>query len=41
VVNRVICSVFVSGSTLSVHACHPRGALSAPGLTGCPAGSRE
>jgi len=36
VVNRVTCSVPVSGSTLYVHACHPRGALPAPGLAGCP-----
>jgi hypothetical protein len=36
VVNRVTCSVLVPGSTLYVHACHPRGALPAPGLAGCP-----
>jgi len=36
VVNCVTCSAPVSGSTLYVHACHPRGALPAPGLTGCP-----
>jgi len=36
VVNRVTCSVPVPGSTLYVHACHPRGALPAPGLAGCP-----
>jgi len=35
VVNRVTCSAPVSGSTLYVHACHPRGALPAPGLAGC------
>jgi len=39
VVNRVTCSVPVPGSTLYVHACHPRGALPAPGLAGCPVGS--
>ena len=36
VVNRVTCFVPVPGSTLYVHACHPRGALPAPGLAGCP-----
>jgi hypothetical protein len=41
VVNRVTCSVPVPGSTLYVHACHPRGALLAPGLAGCPAGRGE
>jgi len=30
VVNRVTCSAPVPGSTLYVHACHPRGALPAP-----------
>jgi len=29
------------GSTLYVHACHPRGALPAPGLAGCPVGHGE
>jgi len=29
------------GSTLYVHACHPRGALPAPGLAGCPVGRGE
>jgi len=41
VVNRVTCSVPVPGSTLYVHACHPRGALPAPGLAGCPVGRGE
>jgi hypothetical protein len=41
VVNRVTCSVPVPGSTLYVHACHPRGALSPPGLAGCPVGREE
>jgi len=41
VVNRVTCSAPVSGSTLYVHACHPRGALPAPGLAGCPVGRGE
>jgi hypothetical protein len=41
VVNRVICFVLVLGSTLYVHVCHPRGALPAPGLAGCPVGSGE
>jgi hypothetical protein len=36
VVNCVTCFVPVPGSTLYVHACHPRGALPAPGLAGCP-----
>jgi len=36
VVNRVTCSAPFPGSTLYVHACHPRGALPAPGLAGCP-----
>jgi hypothetical protein len=40
-VNRVTCSVPVPGSTLYVHACHPRGALPAPGLAGCPVGCGE
>jgi len=30
-----------SGSTFYVHACHPRGALPAPGLAGCPVGRGE
>ena len=29
------------GSTLYVHVCHPRGALPAPGLAGCPVGRGE
>jgi hypothetical protein len=41
VINRVTCSVPVPGSTLYVHACHPRGALPAPGLAGCPVGRGE
>jgi len=41
VVNRVTCSAPVPGSILYVHACHPRGALPAPGLAGCPVGRGE
>jgi hypothetical protein len=41
VVNRVTCSVPVPGSTFYVHACHPRGALPAPGLPGCPVGREK
>jgi hypothetical protein len=41
VVNRVTCSAPIPGSTLYVHACHPRGALPAPGLAGCPVGRGE
>jgi len=41
VVNRVTCSTLVLGSTLYVYACHPRGALPAPGLAGCPVGRGE
>jgi len=41
VVNRVTCSVSVPGSTLYVHACHPRGALPTPGLARCPVGRGE
>jgi len=41
VVNRVTCSAPVPGSTLYVHVCHPRGALPAPGLAGCPVGRGE
>jgi hypothetical protein len=41
VVNRVTCFALVPGSTLYVHACHPRGALPAPGLAGCPVGRGE
>jgi len=29
------------GSTLYVHVCHPRGALPASGLAGCPVGRGE
>ena len=35
------CSVPVPGSTFYVHACHPCGALPAPGLAGCPVGRDE
>jgi len=38
IVNSVTCSVPVPGSTLYVHAYHPRGALLAPGLAECPVG---
>jgi len=41
VVNRVTCSAPVPGSTLYVYACHPRGALPAPGLAGCSVGHGE
>jgi len=41
VVNRVTCSAPVPGSTLYVHACHPCGALPAPGLAGCSVGHGE
>jgi len=41
VANRVTCSAPVPDSTLYVHACHPRGALPAPGLAGCPVGRGE
>jgi hypothetical protein len=41
VVNCVTCSVLVPGSTLYVYACHPRGALPAPELAGCPVGRGE
>jgi len=41
VVNHIICSVFVLGLIFYVHACHPRGALPAPGLAGCPVGRGE
>jgi len=41
VVNRVTCSAPVPGSTLYIHACHPRGALPALGLAGCPVGRGE
>jgi len=33
--------LFFPGSTLYVHVCHPRGALPAPGLAGCPVGRGE
>jgi hypothetical protein len=41
VVIRVTCFIPVPDSTLYVHACHPRGALPAPGLAGCPTGRGE
>jgi hypothetical protein len=41
VVNRVTCSAPVPGSTFYVHVCHPRSALPAPGLAGCPVGRGE
>jgi len=41
VVNRVTCFAPIPGSTLYVHACHPRGTLPAPGLAGCPVGRGE
>jgi hypothetical protein len=41
VVNRVTCSAPVPGSTLYVHAYHPRGALPAPELARCPVGRGE
>jgi hypothetical protein len=41
VVNRVTCSAPVPGSTLYVHACHPRDALPAPELAGCLVGRGE
>jgi len=41
VVNRVTCSALGPGSTLYAHACHPRGALPAPGLAGYPVGRGE
>jgi len=36
VVTRGLVPSLLSGSTFSVHACHPRDALLAPGLAGCP-----
>jgi hypothetical protein len=41
VVHRGLVPPPLPGSTLSVHACHPRGALPAPGLAGCPVGRGE
>jgi len=41
VVNRVTCSVFVPGSIFYVYACHSRGALPVPGLTGYPVGCEK
>jgi len=33
--------LFFPGLTLYVNACHPRGALPASGLAGCPVGHGE
>jgi len=33
--------LLLPGSIFYVHACHPRGALPAPGLTGCLVGRGE
>jgi len=41
VVHRGLVPSLLPGSTLYVHACHPRGALPAPGLAGCPVGRGE
>jgi len=41
VVHRGLVPSPLPGSTLYVHACHPRGALPAPGLAGCPVGRGE
>jgi len=41
VVHRGLVPPSLPGSTLYVHACHPRGALPAPGLAGCPVGRGE
>jgi hypothetical protein len=41
VVHRGLVPPLLPGSTLYVHACHPRGALPAPGLAGCPVGRGE
>jgi len=41
VVTRGLVPSPFSGSTLYVHACHPRGVLPAPGLAGCPVGRGE
>jgi len=37
----VTCSVLFLGSTFYVHVYHPRSALPAPGLAGCPVGREE
>jgi hypothetical protein len=41
VVYRGLVSAPLPGSTLYAHACHPRGALPAPGLAGCLVGRGE
>jgi len=41
VVHRGLVPSPLPGSTLYVHACHPRGALPAPGLAECPVGRGE
>jgi len=41
VVHRGLVPPLLPGWTLYVHACHPRGALPAPGLAGCPVGRGE
>jgi len=41
VVHRGLVPPLLPGSTLYVHACHPRGALPALGLAGCPVGRGE
>jgi len=41
VVFRGLIPFTFSSSTLYVHVCHPRGALPAPGLAGCPVGRGE
>jgi len=41
VVTRGLVPLFLPGSILYVHACHPRGTLPAPGLAGCPVGRGE
>jgi len=41
VVHRGLVPPPLPGSTLYVHACHPRSALPAPGLAGCPVGRGE
>jgi hypothetical protein len=41
VVHRGLVPPPLPGSTLYVHACHPRGALPAPRLAGCPVGRGE
>jgi len=41
VIHRGLVPSLLPGSTLYVHVCHPRGALPAPGLAGCPVGRGE